>query len=59
MEAMDLDDEMMFAALLEEEAVVVAAVDKHLMMISCRLVVYSHDDNRSMEAWRRGATRVS
>jgi hypothetical protein len=45
MEAMDFDDKMMFAALMEEEAIVASATDnKHLMVLYCLMVMYAHAD---------------
>jgi hypothetical protein len=42
---MDSDDETMFAALMEEEAEIAVTDDEeHLMMLSCLIALYAHND---------------
>jgi hypothetical protein len=44
-ELMDSDDESMFATLMEEEAEIVVTDDEeHLMMLSCLIALYAHND---------------
>jgi hypothetical protein len=44
-ELMDSDDETMFATLMEEEAKIAAADDEeHLIMLSCLMALYAHND---------------
>jgi hypothetical protein len=44
-ELMDSDDETMFFALTEEEAEIAAVDDEeHLMMLSCLMALYAHND---------------
>jgi hypothetical protein len=50
---MDSDDETMFAALMEEEAKIATGDDEeHLLMLSCLMALYAHNDAKP----RRGGS---
>jgi hypothetical protein len=51
-ELMDFNDETMFADLMEEEAQIATADEEHLIMLSCLMVLYTHNDAKP----RRGGS---
>jgi hypothetical protein len=52
-ELMDSDDETMFAALKEEAEIVITDDEEHLMMLSCLIALYAHNDVKPRHATPR------